>query len=124
MVRALKSMGLAALALMLASQVEAADVAHGAVVFQRCAICHSNTKSAPARIGPNLFGVVGRQAGTMPEFSYSSAMKTAGFVWTTDKIAAYVQHPQIVVPSNRMAFGGVSSAKEAADVAAYLATLK
>jgi cytochrome c len=124
MVRVLKSMGIAAVAVMLASQAGAADAKHGAQVFQRCAICHSNTKGAPARIGPNLFGVVGRKAGTFPEFSYSSAMKSAGWVWTPDKIAAYAQHPQVVVPGNRMAFGGLSSPKDAADVAAYLATLK
>jgi cytochrome c len=124
MVRALKSMGLVVVTLMQASQAEAADVAHGASVFQRCAICHSNTKGAPAKIGPNLFGVVGRKAGTFPEFSYSAAMKSAGFVWTADKIAAYAQHPQVIVPDNRMAFGGLSSGKDAADVAAYLASLK
>jgi cytochrome c len=124
MVRALKSMGLIAVTLMLASQAGAADAKHGASVFQRCAVCHSNTKGAPARIGPNLFGVVGRKAGTFPEFSYSAAMKGAGFVWTTNKIAAYAQHPQVVVPGNRMSFGGLSSAKDADDVAAYLATLK
>ena len=119
-----KSMGLIGAALMLATQADAADAKHGASVFQRCAICHSNTKGAPARIGPNLFGVVGRKAGAFPEFSYSGAMKKAGWVWTTDKIAAYAQHPQVVVPGNRMAFGGLSSARDAADVAAYLATLK
>jgi cytochrome c len=124
MVRALKSMGLIGTALMLASQASAADAMHGASVFQRCAICHSDTKGAPAKIGPNLFGVVGRKAGTFPEFSYSAAMKSAGFVWTTDKLTAYVQHPQVVVPGNRMAFGGISSPKDAADVADYLATLK
>lgn len=124
MVRVLKSMGIAALAVMLASQANAADAKHGAQVFQRCAICHSNNKGAPARIGPNLFGVVGRKAGTAPEFSYSAAMKKAGWVWTPDKIAAYAQHPQVVVPGNRMAFGGLSSAHDAADVAAYLASLK
>jgi cytochrome c len=124
MVRTLKSMGVVAVALMLAAQAQAADVKNGASVFQRCAICHSDTKGAPAKIGPNLFGVVGRKAGTFPEFSYSTAMKSAGFVWTTGKIAAYAQHPQVIVPGNRMAFGGISSAKDAADVAAYLATLK
>src|ERR1700744_3779215 len=109
MVRVLKSMGAIAVAALLASQANAADAKHGAQVFQRCAICHSNTKGAPARIGPNLFGVVGRKAGTFPEFSYSGAMKGAGFVWTPDKIAAYAQHPQVVVPGNRMSFGGLSS---------------
>lgn len=123
--RTIKVMGIvAAGVLLLASNVYAADATHGASVFMRCAICHSNTKGAGAKIGPNLFGVVGRKAGTTPEFSYSAAMKSAGFIWTTDKITAYAEHPQVVVPGNRMAFGGISSPKDAADVAAYLATLK
>ena len=124
MVRALKSIGIAAMAGLFASQALAADAKTGAVVFERCVICHSNTKGAPAKIGPNLFGVVGRKAGAMPEFAYSASMKSAGFVWTTDKLTAYAQHPQAVVPGNRMAFGGISSGKDAADLAAYLATLK
>jgi cytochrome c len=117
-------MALMGVALMFVTQANAADPKNGAQVFQRCAICHSNTKGAPAKIGPNLWGVVGRKAGSVAEFSYSPAMKSAGFAWTTDKLAAYAQHPQVVVPGNRMPFGGLSSAKDAADVAAYLATLK
>ena len=124
MVRLLKATGIVAIGLMLAAQAMAADAKNGASVFERCAICHSNTKDAPAKIGPNLFGVVGRKAGTMPDFSYSAAMKSAGFVWTADKLTAYVQHPQVVVPGNRMAFAGISSAKDSQDLVAYLATLK
>jgi cytochrome c len=117
-------MGVVAVAGMLASQAQAADAKHGVTVFQRCAICHSNAKGAGARIGPNLFGVVGRKAGTMPDFPYSAAMKKAGFVWTPEKLQAYIQHPQQVVPGNRMAFAGVSSKADDADLVAYLGTLK
>jgi cytochrome c len=124
MLRILKSMGVIAVAGLLASQAQAADAKHGATVFQRCAICHSNTKGAGAKIGPDLFGVVGRKAGTQPNFSYSAAMKKAGFVWTPQKLLAYVQHPQMVVPGNRMAFGGISRAADAQDLVAYLGTLK
>jgi cytochrome c len=117
-------MGVVAVAGMLASQAQAADAKNGATVFQRCAICHSNTKGAGAKIGPNLFGVVGRKAGTQPNFPYSTAMKSAGFVWTPDKLIAYVEHPQAVVSGNRMAFGGITRPADAADLEAYLATLK
>jgi cytochrome c len=124
MLRIAKSMGVIAVAGMLASQAQAADAKHGASVFQRCAICHSNTKGAAAKIGPNLFGVMGRKAGTMPNFSYSSAMKNSGITWTPEKLQAYIQHPQQVVPGNRMAFAGVSSKADDADLVAYLGTLK
>jgi cytochrome c len=117
-------MGVIAVAALLASQAQAADAKNGATVFQRCAICHSDTKGAPAKIGPNLFGVVGRKAGTQPNFSYSAGMKSAGFVWTPDKLVSYVEHPQVVVPGNRMAFGGITRPADAQDLEAYLATLK
>ena len=124
MVRIVKSMAVLAVAGLLAPQANAADAKNGASVFQRCAICHSNTRGAPAKIGPNLFGIVGRKAGTQPNFSYSAAMKSAGFVWTPDKLTAYVEHPQVVVPGNRMAFAGITRAADAQDLAAYLGTLK
>jgi cytochrome c len=117
-------MAVIAVAGMLASQAEAADAKNGATVFQRCAICHANTKGAPAKIGPDLFGIVGRKAGTMPNFSYSAAMKGSGITWTPEKLTAYVQHPQAVVPGNRMAFAGVTRPADAADLVAYLGTLK
>ncbi|MGN6147370.1 MAG: c-type cytochrome [Rhizomicrobium sp.] len=124
MLRIVKSMAVIAVAGMLASQAEAADAKNGATVFQRCAICHANTKGAPAKIGPDLFAIVGRKAGTMPNFSYSAAMKGSGITWTPDKLTAYVQHPQAVVPGNRMAFAGVTRPADAADLVAYLGTLK
>jgi cytochrome c len=124
MVHIVKSMAVLVVAALLGSQAEAADAKNGATVFQRCAICHSNTKGAAAKIGPNLFGVVGRKAGTQPDFSYSAAMKAAGFVWTSEKLTAYVQHPQVVVPDNRMAFAGITRPADAADLVAYLGTLK
>ncbi len=96
----------------------------GEQVFARCAICHSATKGEGNRIGPNLFGVVGRKAGTVPDFYYSSAMKSAGFVWTNDKLDAYLKAPQSVVPGNRMAYAGLPSASDRADLIAYLDSRK
>jgi cytochrome c len=124
MLRIAKSMAVIAVAGMLASQAQADEAKEGAAVFQRCAICHANTKGAPAKIGPNLFGVVGRKVGTQPNFSYSAAMKASGITWTPDKLMAYVQHPQQVVPGNRMAFAGISSKKDAHELVEYLETLK
>jgi len=75
-------------------------------------------------MGPNLFGVVGRKAGTFPGFAYSGAMKSAGFVWTVPKLDAYLADPQKVVPGNNMPMAGMSDSQQRADIAAYLATLK
>jgi cytochrome c len=102
----------------------AGSAATGAVVFNRCAICHDNHKNGANKIGPELFGVVGRKAGTYPEFSYSAAMKSAGFAWSNDKLDDYIASPPQVVPGNKMAFAGISNAGQRADLIAYLDTLK
>jgi cytochrome c len=107
-----------------ASAAQAGDPAKGKVVFQRCAVCHSVEKGGGNGLGPNLFGVVGRKAGTVANFSYSAAMKSSGITWTADKIGAYVTHPSAVVPGNRMAFAGIGNPGMVSDVVAYLATLK
>ncbi len=108
-----------------ASAAQAAgDAAKGKTVFQRCAICHRAEKDGGNGLGPNLFGLVGRKAGTAAGFNYSVAMKNSGITWTTDKLFAYIEHPSAVVPGNKMAFAGISDAGQRADVVAYLATLK
>ncbi|HEY8698858.1 MAG TPA: cytochrome c family protein [Rhizomicrobium sp.] len=113
------------LAFMLAGGALAAgDPAAGKSMFSRCAACHNATKGGPNMIGPNLFGVVGRNAGSKPGFSYSNAMKSSGITWTPDKLDTYLTHPAQVVPGNRMAFAGISDAKQRADLIAYLGTLK
>lgn len=108
----------------MATQAIAADVKNGEQVFARCAICHSNTKGAPARIGPNLFGITGRKAGSQPDFSYSAALKNSGIVWTPANLDKWTAGPAAMVPGNRMSFAGISSAKDRADLVAYLGTLK
>jgi len=102
----------------------AGDASAGAGIFNRCAMCHSNTKGGPNKLGPGLFGVVGRKAGTYQGFSYSAAMKHAGFVWTPGKLNDYLASPQKVVPGNAMPFAGIADPKQRADLVAYLATLK
>ena len=115
----------AAMLVSLAGAAHAAgDAAKGKVLFERCAICHRVEKDGGNGLGPNLFGVVGRKAGTVENFAYSSAMTNSGITWTADKLTAYIEHPASVVPGNRMAFAGIGNAEQRADVVAYLATLK
>jgi cytochrome c len=102
----------------------AGNAANGASVFARCGICHNSANGAGNKIGPDLFGVVGRKAGTAPGFSYSAAMKSAGFVWTNAKLDTYIKSPSTVVPGNKMAFIGIPSDSQRADLVAYLDTLK
>ncbi len=101
-----------------------ADAAAGQALFKAtCAVCHSVVPRQIV-IGPPLSGVVGRKAGTFPGFQYSAAMKKAGWIWTTDKLATYIDDPRKTVPGNRMPYFGIHDAAKAQSIAAYLATLK
>ena len=124
MTKALSGIVLAAALLLPLSAQAGGNASQGKSYFSRCAICHSNTKGAPNRIGPNLFGIVGRHAAAMPNFFYSGAMKRSNITWTPEKLEAYIARPQGVVPGNRMAFAGVSSHQQVEDLVAYLMSLK
>lgn len=102
----------------------AGDATHGADVFaQECAECHS-PKEGKNKKGPSLFGVVGRKAGTVADFVYSDAMLQSGITWTPDKIDPYITNPKKAVPGGKMKYDGLDSAKDRADVIAYLASLR
>jgi cytochrome c len=101
-----------------------ADAAAGAALFKTtCALCHT-TAGTTVKIGPPLFKVVGRKAGTVPGFQYSAAMKKAGWVWSEAKLATYIDSPMKTLPGNRMPFFGVHDVAKAQSIAAYLGTLK
>jgi len=102
----------------------AADANNGKALFARCAACHVVAKGGGNGLGPNLFGVVGRKAASLPSFSYSSALRSSGITWTNDKLTAWITSPARLVPGTRMAFGGISNPAQVADVVAYLNTLK
>jgi len=105
------------------SSLAAGDVVAGKRVAIRCAACHSFVEGKN-KIGPSLFGVVGRKAGTAPNFAYSLAMKNSGIVWTTDQLDLYLNGPQAMVLGNQMGHAGVSKADARTNLISYLATLK
>jgi cytochrome c2 len=115
--------GLAFAALLLAPPAQAADAAHGKDVFERCAPCHG-AAGAGTENGPSLVGVVGRKAGSVEGFRYSPPMKRSGLTWDETNLKAFVGDPQAVVKGTRMPFDGLKDPAEAADVVAFLATLK
>lgn len=92
--------------------------------FGICSACHGTTANAPPGLGPNLFGVVGRKAGTAADFDYSTAMKAYGKVWTTETLAAFVLDPSKEVPGNKMDYDGAADAATARAIADYMASLK
>ncbi|MDE5465580.1 c-type cytochrome [Bradyrhizobium sp. CSS354] len=102
----------------LAQQPASGDAAQQAF-NNSCRTCHS-VKEGDNRLGPNLNKIVGRKAGSLPNYNYSSSMKEADFVWDQDKLTRFMVKPDEVVSGNKMQpYGGVS-AEEAAKVVAYL----
>ena len=100
------------------------DAAMGKKVFNRCIACHEAATDRD-KVGPHLMGVVGRKAGSTESFQshYSQAMKdagAAGLVWDEANLAEYLKSPRQKVPGNRMAFGGLTSDDDIANVIAYL----
>jgi len=102
----------------------AGDAKAGAAVFKRCAVCHTAEKGGGDGLGPNLFGVMGRKAATRPAFAYSGPLKKAAFIWDEPTLTKWVASPARTVPGTKMAFAGITSKKQQADVVAYLQGLK
>jgi len=101
----------------------AGDAEAGKVVFKKCALCHT-TEAGKNKIGPSLFGVVGREFATAPNFTYSDAMKTHKHPWTPGELDTYLSDPRKLVPGTKMIFPGLKDEKERQDVITYLETLK
>jgi cytochrome c len=114
------STSLLAVALTACSSQRAAAQPSGEAVFRKCAICHRIEANAPNGIGPNLHGVFGRKAASLPNFNYSPAMRGTGFTWNAKTLDRYLAAPQKVVPGTHMTFSGLPDAASRKAVIFYL----
>jgi len=106
------------------ANARAADVAAGQQVFrQQCAICHAD-KPGVNKIGPPLFGVVGRKTGAVPGYNYSVANKNSNITWTPEELDKYLNAPQSVIPGTKMPYGGLQNATKRQNLIGFLETLK
>lgn len=99
------------------------DPAAGKTAFNKCAICHS-IKEGENKIGPSLFGVVGRHSHSLASFHYSDAMKGYDVTWDPATLDHYLTDPRKTVPGTKMIFPGIKSETERSNIIAYLETLK
>lgn len=116
-------------ALIAADSATAADAAFGQRLFDRCLPCHTVEQGAPHSLGPNLFGVVGRMAGSADGYVYSPAMANSGVTWTEENIALFLKDlngssPDSFIPGNRMIQLGNATDEQIADMIAYMQTLR
>jgi cytochrome c len=100
-----------------------AEVPKGENDAKVCATCHNFKEGAGAKIGPDLWNVVGRPVGSFPGFAYSDALKAIGGDWTYDKLNAWIADPKAMAPGTKMAFGGEKDEQKRADILDYLHTL-
>jgi len=85
-----------------------------------CLTCHNMAKGAGNKVGPDLYGIVGRAVAAEAGFNYSAALKAKGGTWTFDTLNPWIENPRKDVPGTLMTFGGVPNAKQRADIIAYL----
>ena len=101
----------------------AADPAAGEKIFKtQCGICHA-VAAGQNRIGPTLFGVVGRRAGSVPGFNYTADHKKLDITWDAAILDKYLTNPRAMVPDTSMVYAGLKNDAERADLIAYLETL-
>jgi cytochrome c len=104
----------------LPQRLAAADTKRGESTTKVCQACHTFGKGEPNRVGPNLYGVVGRPKHSEPGFNYSAAMKSQTGSWTPEELDKYLTNPREVVPGTKMTFAGLPRGKQRADLIAFL----
>ena len=104
----------------LAELMKTADAERGAKIFKKCASCHNAGKGEGAKVGPGLYGVVGRAKGVFAGFSYSDVLKAKGGVWDRASINQFITKPKDYLPGTKMAFAGLKKPQDRADVILYL----
>jgi cytochrome c len=112
---------IAAGAVLSSNSVWAADDDSNQVVFNNvCRTCHT-TVSGDNRLGPNLAGLIGRKAGSVEGYGYSSSMKNSAVIWDAKTLDQFIADPDAVVPGNNMKpFSGITNAEERGKIVAFL----
>lgn len=99
---------------------KSADFDRGKRTFKLCQSCHTLTEGGPNLVGPNLYGVFGREIGAVEGFNYSAAVQESDIVWTPEILAQWLESPRDFLPGNNMSFAGVRRPDDRDAVIAYI----
>ena len=108
----------------IAPLLASADVEKGKNMSKACGACHSFDKGGLNRIGPNLYGIFGRNKGSVADFAYSDAMKGKGGAWDVEALNHFLFKPKDFVPGTKMTFVGIKNDDDRAALVAWLKSLK
>lgn len=97
-----------------------ADYARGRRTFKLCQSCHTLKEGGANMVGPNLYGMFGREAGSRDDFAYSKALTEADFTWTPAELEKWLENPRTFLPGNKMSFSGVRKENDRHAVIAYI----
>ena len=107
------------------NQASAGNVKDGKrVAAKHCVICHSFEKGGKQVYGPNLFDIVGKPAGAIEGYDYSAALKNSGLTWNDKNLIGFMANPEQFIKGTKARFPGLKTAKQKADILAYMKTLK
>ncbi len=107
----------------LAALLAAADDGAGKKVAKKCVACHTFDKGGRAKVGPNLWEIVGRDKASISNYRYSKSLAELGGQWTFEDLDAYITDPREFAPKNKMTFKGIRKAEDRADLLLYLRSL-
>tara|TARA_B100000029_G_C17101542_1_gene788103 strand:- start:38 stop:568 length:531 start_codon:yes stop_codon:yes gene_type:complete len=96
------------------------SVSDGEKVFKKCAACHTIGKGGANKIGPALWGVLGRKAGSVSDYKYSKAMTAYGKSWSFEEMNEFLKNPKDYIKGTKMAFAGIKKENERAAVILYM----
>ena len=100
--------------------IATADVAKGEKLAAKCASCHTFTADGKNKVGPGLYGVIGRVSGTHADFTYSEPMKAHAKPWTFADLSHFIARPKDFIPGTKMTFPGLPNVQDRADLLAWL----
>ncbi|MDF2366161.1 MAG: cytochrome c family protein [Sneathiella sp.] len=128
--KTMKMTKLATLGISLAISLAAApafadgDAAKGEKVFKKCKACHTIEQDGKNKIGPNLFGIVGKKSASIEDYKYSTAMQEANLTWDDATLSEYLKKPKALVKGTKMSFAGLKKESDRENLIAYLKTFQ